>query len=211
MANAAGKFITLEGGDGSGKSTQARLLAAFLEEQGINVILTREPGGAAGADEIRQLLLTGDPDRWDGAEETLLFYTARLNHLRLTVKPALEKGVWVISDRFADSTMAYQGYGNQLGPENVQKIHEVTVGSFEPNLTCILDLDVEVALKRTQGRSHDEDRFERMKIDFHQRMRLGFKEIAAKNTHRCVMIDAAGEPDAIQSELQKVVSSRLLT
>ena len=211
MANAAGKFITLEGGDGSGKSTQARLLAAFLEEQGIDVILTREPGGAAGADEIRQLLLTGDPDRWDGAEETLLFYTARLNHLRLTVKPALEKGVWVISDRFADSTMAYQGYGNQLGPENVQKIHEVTVGGFEPNLTCILDLDVEVALKRTQGRSHDEDRFERMKIDFHQRMRHGFKEIAAKNTHRCVMIDAAGKPDTIQSELQKVVSSRLLT
>lgn len=211
MADVAGKFITLEGGDGSGKSTQAKLLVSFLEKQGKKVLLTREPGGAPGADEIRQLLLTGDPDRWDGAEETLLFYTARLNHLRLTVKPALEKGIWVISDRFADSTMAYQGYGKQLGPENIQKIHDVTVGSFEPDLTCILDLDVEIALNRTRGRSHDEDRFERMKIDFHQRMRHGFAEIAQKNSHRCVMIDASTAPDTIQTQLQHVVMSRLLS
>jgi dTMP kinase len=211
MVNTAGKFITLEGGDGSGKSTQSRMLADFLKSQGKDVILTREPGGAAGADEIRKLLLTGDPDRWDGAEETLLFYTARLNHLRLTVMPALARGSWVISDRFADSTMAYQGYGNQLGAENVQKIHDVTVGSFEPNLTYILDLDVETGLKRTLGRSHDEDRFERMQIDFHERMRNGFKEIAAQNEHRCAMVDASNDPEAIQNELRQIMKDRLLS
>ncbi|WP_025898954.1 dTMP kinase [Sneathiella glossodoripedis] len=211
MSKDTGKFITLEGGDGSGKSTQSRELAEFIKASGREVLLTREPGGAAGADEIRKLLLTGDPDRWDGAEETLLFYTARLNHLRLTVKPALAKGIWVISDRFADSTMAYQGYGNRLGPENVQKIHDVTVGSFEPDLTCILDLDVYEGLKRTHGRSHDEDRFERMDIEFHERMRKGFQAIAKENSHRCVLLDASGEPGVIQRELRRTVQDRLMS
>ncbi len=208
MSSVGGRFVTLEGGDGSGKSTQARQLADFLIARGEEVILTREPGGAPGADEIRKLILTGDPDRWDGAEETLLFYTARLNHLRLTVKPALAAGKWVISDRFADSTMAYQGYGNQHGPENVQKIHDVTVGSFEPDLTFILDLDVTVGLARTHGRDHDEDRFERMKIDFHERMRAGFLEIDKANTHRCVVVNAEKAPEFIQAELQDVLLDR---
>ena len=158
--------------------------------------------------EIRQLLLTGDPDRWDGAEETLLFYTARLNHLRITVKPALKRGAWVISDRFADSTMAYQGYGNQLGVEKVSEIHRVTVGSFEPDLTYILDLDVELGLSRTSGRTHNEDRFERMQLDFHQRMRAGFLEIAEKNAHRCVVVDASREPDLIQSDMRQILKDR---
>ncbi len=202
MGTVGGRFVTFEGGDGSGKSTQARQLANFLTERGEDVVLTREPGGAPGADEIRKLILTGDPDRWDGAEETLLFYTARLNHMRLTVKPALAAGKWVISDRFADSTMAYQGYGNQHGPENVQKIHDVTVGSFEPDLTFILDIDVNVGLARTQGRDHDEDRFERMKIEFHERMRAGFLEIAQANKHRCLVINAERDPELIQADLQ---------
>ncbi|MBL4667252.1 MAG: dTMP kinase, partial [Sneathiella sp.] len=124
-----GKFITLEGGDGSGKSTQAKQLAQFLKDQGKEVVLTREPGGAPGADEIRELILTGDPDRWDVVGETLLFYASRRNHLRLTVWPALAAGKWVISDRFADSTMAHQGYGNQMGIADVQKIHDVSVGT----------------------------------------------------------------------------------
>ncbi|OUR77204.1 dTMP kinase [Alphaproteobacteria bacterium 46_93_T64] len=206
-----GKFITLEGGDGSGKSTQAKQLAAFLEDQGKEVILTREPGGAPGADDIRQLLLTGDPDRWDVIGETLLFYASRRNHLRLTVWPALAAGKWVISDRFADSTMAYQGYGNQMGVDEVQKIHDVTVGEFAPDLTYILDIDVEAGLKRTHGRTHNEDRFERMDLSFHNRMRQGFFEIAKKNEHRCVVVNAARQIDEIQTDMRRTLKNRFFS
>ncbi len=205
-----GKFITLEGGDGTGKSTQARLLAEFLKEQQKEVLLTREPGGAPGSDDIRQLILTGEPERWDVVGETLLFYASRRNHLRLTVWPALERGDWVISDRFADSTMAYQGYGNQLGVEAVTKIHEVSVGDFEPDLTLILDIDVRKGIARTQGRTNNEDRFEKMDIAVHERMQQGFYEIAEKNSHRCVIVDADRPIDEIQAELRKIVRERLL-
>ncbi len=205
-----GKFITLEGGDGTGKSTQARMLAAFLEDHHKSVLLTREPGGAPGSDDIRQLILTGEPDRWDVVGETLLFYASRRNHLRLTVWPALEKGQWVISDRFADSTMAYQGYGNQLGVEAVQKIHDVSVGEFEPDLTLILDIDVAKGIARTQGRTNNEDRFEKMDLSVHERMRKGFYEIADKHKNRCVIVDADRPIDAVQADLQAIVMERLL-
>jgi dTMP kinase len=208
MAGKTGKFITLEGGDGTGKSTQARLLRDFLISKGQEVVLTREPGGAPGADEIRELILTGDPDRWDVVGETLLFYASRRNHLRLTVWPALAAGKWVISDRFADSTMAYQGYGNQMGVEDVQKIHDVTVGEFEPDLTYILDIDVKEGLDRTQGRDHNEDRFERMDLSVHERMRQGFHEIAHKHKDRCVIVDASRDIDQIQQDLRTIVSLR---
>jgi len=203
-----GKFITLEGGDGSGKSTQAKQLAQFLKDQGKEVVLTREPGGAPGADEIRELILTGDPDRWDVVGETLLFYASRRNHLRLTVWPALAAGKWVISDRFADSTMAYQGYGNQMGIADVQKIHDVSVGTFEPDLTYILDIEVEAGLRRTMGRDHNEDRFERMDLAFHERMRQGFFKIAEKNSHRCVIVEADRDIDVIQTEMRNVMKDR---
>ncbi|MEH6547366.1 MAG: dTMP kinase, partial [Sneathiella sp.] len=185
-----GKFITLEGGDGSGKSTQARMLGDYLTGQSIKNILTREPGGAPGADEIRELILTGEPDRWDAVAETLLFYASRRNHLRLTVWPALKKGYWVLSDRFADSTMAYQGYGNQLGEDVVRKVHDFAVGDFEPDLTFIFDMPAEEGLRRTDDRLHNEDRFEKMDIAFHERLRDGFLDIAEKNKDRCVVIDA---------------------
>jgi dTMP kinase len=207
---ARGKFVTLEGGDGTGKSTQARLLASFLESRGIAVVLTREPGGAPGADDIRKLILTGDPDRWDAVGETLLFYAARRNHLRLTVWPALAAGKWVISDRFADSTMAYQGYGNELGVDHVRKIHEVAVGDFQPDLTFILDIDVRKGLGRTHERTHDENRFERMDLAMHERMRAGFLTIAAENPHRCVVIDADQPVDHVQAAMQHRILVRLL-
>ncbi|MEH6477138.1 MAG: dTMP kinase [Sneathiella sp.] len=203
-----GKFITLEGGDGSGKSTQAKQLAAFLEEQGKEVVLTREPGGAPGSDDIRQLILTGDPDRWDVIGETLLFYASRRNHLRLTIWPALAAGKWVISDRFADSTMAYQGYGNQMDLDDVQKIHDVTVGDFEPDLTYILDIDVKAGLNRTQGRNHDEDRFERMDLSVHERMREGFFQIAKENSHRCVIVNSDRDIEDIQTEMRNILKDR---
>ncbi|USG59560.1 dTMP kinase [Sneathiella marina] len=205
-----GRFITLEGGDGSGKSTQARLLSDFLKTKSIDVLLTREPGGAPGADEIRELILTGEPDRWDAVGETLLFYASRRNHLRLTVWPALEKGQWVISDRFADSTMAYQGYGNQLGEDVVSKVHDFAVGNFKPDLTFVFDMPAEEGLRRTDDRLHDEDRFEKMDIAFHERLRDGFLDIAQKNPDRCVVIDATKSIDAVQSELRRITLERLL-
>ncbi|PHQ69858.1 MAG: dTMP kinase [Sneathiella sp.] len=207
----SGKFITLEGGDGSGKSTQAKLLSDFLTSQAIAVVATREPGGAPGADDIRELLLTGDPDRWDAIGETLLFYAARRNHLRLTVWPALAAGTWVISDRFADSTMAYQGYGNQLGIEAVQKVHDFTVADFAPELTFIFDLPAEEGLRRTEGRLHNEDRFEKMELAFHQRLREGFLDIARKNADRCVVIDATRSVEDIQRDLRAEIQNRFLS
>lgn len=206
-----GKFITLEGGDGSGKSTQSRLLAEFLKEKEIDSLLTREPGGAPGADEIRELILTGEPDRWDAIGETLLFYASRRNHLRLTIWPALDDGRWVLSDRFADSTMAYQGYGNQLGVEAVKKIHDFTVGDFVPDMTFIFDLPAEEGLQRTMGRTHNEDRFEKMDLAFHERLRDGFQTIARQNPDRCVLIDATRSVDDIQQELRDILTARLFS
>jgi dTMP kinase len=206
-----GKFITLEGGDGSGKSTQCRLLNEFLQESTIDCLLTREPGGAPGADEIRELILTGEPERWDAIGETLLFYASRRNHLRLTIWPALDAGRWVLSDRFADSTMAYQGYGNRLGVEAVQKIHDFTVGDFAPDLTFIFDLPAEEGLRRTTGRTHNEDRFEKMDLAFHERLREGFHAIAEDNPDRCVLVDATRPIDEIQQELRAIVTARLMS
>lgn len=206
----AGYFITLEGGDGSGKSTQSRLLAEFLKDAGIEPLLTREPGGAPGAEDIRALLVTGEVDRWDAIGETLLFNAARRNHLRLTIWPALDAGKWVISDRFADSTMAYQGYGNGLGTEAVERIHHFTMGNFVPDLTFILDLPAEEGLNRARGRGDNEDRFEKMDLAFHERLRSGFLEIARANPARCVLIDALQGVEAVQSEMRKIVTSRLL-
>lgn len=207
----SGKFITLEGGDGSGKSTQSRLLAEFLQAKEIDCLLTREPGGAPGADEIRELILTGEPERWDAIGETLLFYASRRNHLRLTIWPALDTGRWVLSDRFADSTMAYQGYGNQLGEDAVQKIHDFTVGNFVPDLTFIFDLPAEEGLRRTTGRTHNEDRFEKMDLEFHERLRDGFQSIARQNPDRCVLIDATRSVDDIQQELRDILTARLMS
>lgn len=203
-----GKFITLEGGDGAGKSTQSKLLAEFLSSRNKITLLTREPGGAPGADDIRSLLVTGDPERWDAIAETLLFYAARRNHLRLTIWPAMQKGKWVISDRFADSTMAYQGYGNQLGRDAVARVHEFSVGDFKPDLTFLLDLPAETGLARTRGRGDDEDRFEKMELEFHMRLRDGFLEMAAAEPERFVIINADRPESDIQKDIRDVLSRR---
>ena len=148
-----GRFITFEGGEGAGKSTQVRLLAAALAGQGRDVLATREPGGATGAEEIRRLLVSGDPDRWDGVTEALLHFAARRDHLARTVWPALDAGRWVVSDRFADSTMAYQGYGHSLGREPIERLYAVAVGDFAPDLTLILDIPPEAGVTRAHART----------------------------------------------------------
>jgi len=204
-----GRFITFEGGEGAGKSTQVRLLAESLRGRKGEVVLTREPGGADGAEAIRTLLVSGAVDRWDARTEALLHSAARRDHLVKTVWPALERGAWVICDRFADSTLAYQGYGHGLDRALIGQLAEVTMGRFRPDLTLILDLPVEEGLKRAGGRGGAEDRYERMGLDFHQRLRQGFLAIASAEPRRCAVIDATRSPEAVHQDILAAVTTRL--
>jgi dTMP kinase len=205
-----GRFITLEGGEGAGKSTQSRRLAEALTQTGIAVVTTREPGGSPGAEAIRSLLVGGVPERWDGIAELLLHYAARRDHLARTILPALERGAWVVSDRFADSTMAYQGYGFGLGRETVEAVHRVAVGDLSPDLTLILDIPAADGLARAGKRDGEgSNRYERMPADFHERLRRGFLDIARREPARCVLIDAASDTDTIARAIRAAVADRL--
>ncbi len=204
-----GRFITLEGGEGAGKSTQIRLLADALIACGKKVVLTREPGGSPGAEEIRNLLVSGETGRWGPVTEALLHTAARRDHLERTVWPALEAGHWVVCDRFLDSTMAYQGYGLGLGRELIATLQGAALGDFRPDLTLILDLQVEDGLARAAARRGGEDRYERMDIDFHRRLRDGFLEIAAWEPERCVVIDATHPVETVQAAILDSVTRRL--
>ena len=209
-----GFFITFEGGEGGGKSTQIKLLAAALQAQHRDVIMTREPGGSVGAEEIRGLLLKGEPGSWDGATEMLLVYAARRDHVVQTVWPAMSAGKVVISDRFADSTMAYQGYGHGVDKDAVKAVHRAALGDFQPNLTLIFDLPVEIGLARAMARpdmnkSAAEDRYERMGRDFHERLRQGFLAIAKAEPARCKVIDATQSMEATHAQTLSAVLSVL--
>lgn len=206
---ALGRFITLEGGEGAGKSTQIGRLKTWLEERGRTVVATREPGGAPGAEMIRKLLVEGPVERWDGTTEVLLHFAARHEHLRSTVWPALEHGDWVISDRFADSTLAYQGYGHGVDLAIVNQLYHVAVGAFRPDLTLILDLPIEIGLSRAAARRGAETRYENLPRDFHARVRAGFLEIATHDRKRCVVIDATGDIDTTAAAIARAVSERL--
>jgi len=203
------RFITLEGGEGGGKSTQARRLADWLTARGHEVELTREPGGTAGAEEIRRLLVEGGADRWEPMSELLLLAAARREHVVRRIRPALAAGRWVVCDRFVDSTLAYQGHGHGLGADIVRRLHRLSLESFMPDLTLILDLPPATGLARTGGRTHAETRFERMGAAFHERVRQGFHEIAAAEPGRCVLIAAAGPEAQIAAEIAAAVTARL--
>jgi dTMP kinase len=205
----AGRFITLEGGEGAGKSTQIGRLKSWLEGRGHRVTATREPGGSPGAEMIRKLLVEGPVERWDGTTEALLHFAARREHLRSTVWPALKRGEWVVSDRFADSTLAYQSYGHGVDHKIFEQLYEVAVGSFRPDFTVILDLPIETGLKRAAERRGAETRYESLPPEFHARVRAGFIEIAAREPKRCVVIDATGSVDAIAGAIADAVSDRL--
>ena len=207
-----GRFITLEGGEGVGKSTQIARLAKRLEGAGVGVITTREPGGAPGADTIRSILVSGDTDRWDPMSEALLNFAARREHLMRTIWPALERGHWVLSDRFADSTMAYQGYGHGIDRELIGALYRAAVGDFRPDLTIMLDLPVAEGLRRAAQRNGApdgaEDRYERMDVAFHDRLRAGFLAIAAAEPNRCVVVDATGELDVVETRIWAAVATK---
>lgn len=203
-----GRFITLEGGEGTGKSTQIRRLAAALEKNGIPVLCTREPGGSPGAEEIRKLMVEGEPGRWNAVTETLLAYAARADHVARTIGPALQSGTWVISDRFNDSTFAYQGAGRGLARETIRRIDSAVLDDFAPDLTLILDLDVKVGLERALARSGAETRFEKFGPEFHEKLRQAFLDIAKRSPERCRVIDASGSEDQVAEAIFAAVSRR---
>jgi len=207
---APGRFITLEGGEGAGKSTQIARLAERLRAAH-EVVTTREPGGSPGAEMIRKLLVEGPAERWDGTTEALLHFAARRDHLRQTVCPALKRGAWVLSDRFADSTRAYQGWGHGLDLGMLDRLYDIAVGAFHPDLTVILDLPVETGLARAAQRRGTETRYESLPQDFHQRVRKGFLAIAAGDPARCVVIDASKDIDGIAAAITRTVAERLGT
>jgi dTMP kinase len=210
-----GKFITLEGGEGTGKTTQIRLLAGVLKAAGLDSVLTREPGGAPGAELIRSLLVKGPISRWQPMTEALLHFSSRLEHVNATIIPALKAGRWVISDRFSDSTVAYQGYGHSLGQKDMLALHRLVLGDLQPDLTVILDVPCDVglarALKREDSEVVAEDRYERMGWDFHRRVKDGFLDIARRNPERCAIIDANRAPEEVSRSLLNLIEERLGT
>ncbi len=203
-----GRFITLEGGEGTGKSTQAGRLVAALEAKGVASILTREPGGSPGAEQIRKLLVEGEPGRWDGLSETLLIFAARADHVARTIKPALASGTWVICDRFTDSTYAYQGVGRGIPRETIRRIEAVTLAEFRPDLTLIFDLPVETGLARAGARKGKENRFEKFDTGFHEKLRIAFRDIANRSAERCSVIDADGSEDEVAAKIWAAVKGR---
>ena len=203
-----GAFVTLEGGEGAGKTTQMRKLAEHLRRAGLEVLTTREPGGAPGAEEIRKLLVAGAVERWDAMCELLLFVAARREHVVRTIEPALARGTWVLCDRFADSTFAYQGYGHGLGGEVCTALHRLALGDFGPDLTLVLDLPVAEGLARARARRGADDRYERMDAAFHERMREGFLEIARAEPGRCRVIDAGRPLAEVEGAVRQAVAER---
>ena len=206
-------FITFEGGEGAGKSTQIALLADYLQKNGLSVVCTREPGGSVGAEEIRNLLVRGSNARWDRLTELLLFSAARRDHLVKTILPALNAGKTVLSDRFHDSTVAYQcfGYGfDETVYQQAQNLYHLIAGDFVPNLTFILDIDPRIGLKRSMKRQgNDEQRFENMDFTFHQNLRAGFLKLAAENSHRYVVINADQPVEKIHHDIVSALRDHL--
>lgn len=206
-----GRFITFEGGEGAGKSTQAGRLADRLRQLAVAVVVTREPGGSLGADIMRHILLSGAAKPLGPVAETLLFAAARDDHVHATIKPALDAGQWVVCDRFIDSTRVYQGALGKVDPKLIRGLERLTTADARPDLTFILDLDPEVGLARAatrRGRKRA-DRFEGEALEFHTKLRAGFRHIAATEPQRCVLIDADRPADAIADEIWSAVNSRL--
>lgn len=203
-----GKFITLEGGEGVGKSTNLAVIESFLEENNVEYIITREPGGTHLAEKIRDIVLDNHDDPMDAATELLLVFAARAQHLNTKIRPAIDRGVWVLCDRFTDATYAYQGAGRELGARFISVLEDLVQGELRPDLTVILDLDPETGLKRASQRGAL-DRIEQEQIDFFHRVRSCYLEIAAANPQRCALIDASKSLQEVRGQLLETLEQRL--
>jgi dTMP kinase len=208
-----GRFISFEGGEGAGKSTQIRLLADRLDAAGIRAIVTREPGGSPGAEIIRHVVLSGMGKLLGADAETLLFAAARDDHVHAVIEPALAQGVWVLCDRFSDSTRAYQGQLGEVAPELLNAMERVTIGGLKPDLTVILDVPVEIGMKRAAVRRGQgiPDRFEAEGVLFHQQLREAFRLIAVHEPRRCVLIDANTDAEIVAGKIWATLTERLLS
>lgn len=206
---ARGRFITFEGGEGAGKSTQLKRLVARLEAEGLEVVATREPGGSPGAESIRALVLNGAADRWSPVTETLLMYAARRDHIERVIRPALDRGAWVVCDRFADSTQAYQGAAGGTDARLIAALETYILEDVRPDLTLIFDFPPDVGLARAMARPDAEARFESKGMAFHERLREGFLAIAKADPERCAVIDADGTIEAVAAAVWGTVQSRL--
>jgi dTMP kinase len=204
-----GRFITFEGGEGAGKSTQLRRLVARLQAGDREVVATREPGGSPGAEAIRELVLNGAADRWSPVTETLLMYASRRDHVERVIRPALARGAWVVCDRFADSTRAYQGAAGGTAPELIAALETYILEGTRPDLTLVFDLPVEVGLERAHARAGTEMRFESKGRAFHARLREGFLAIAKAEPGRCAILDATGSLEDVEARVWAVVNERL--
>jgi len=202
------RMIVIDGVDGSGKGVQTRRLLQAFVEAGEPAILTREPGGSPAAEDIRELLVRGNPEKWDSMTELLLMYAARRSHLRDTIWPSLEAGNWVISNRFADSSRAFQGIAGNLGIDTVENIHQIVVGDFTPELVLILDIPESLALARARERGDSEDRFEKKGADYHARVRAAFLDIAASDTQQYVIVDADQNMDQVNHNIIEIINNR---
>lgn len=203
-----GRFITFEGGEGAGKSTQLQRLAARLAADGREVVTTREPGGSPGAEAIRDLVLRGAADRWSPITETLLMYAARRDHIERVIRPALERGAWIVCDRFADSTRAYQGAAGGVDMDLISALEAQVLGDVRPDLTLVFDLPAEIGLERAHARAGAEMRFESKGMDFHRRLREAFRAIAEAEPSRCVLIDATATIEAVEAAVWSAVAAR---
>jgi dTMP kinase len=204
-----GHFVTVEGGEGTGKSTLAVFVAEILKERSFDVIVTREPGGSDGADQIRELLVTGEEDRWDALSETLLLQAARRDHITRTIAPALNSGITVICDRFSDSTIAYQGHGHGIDLAFIKRINDLVTNGLQPDLTLILDAPAELGIKRALNRLGSETRYELLHFDFHDRARKGFLTIAESEPDRCHVFDASQPLEKIKKDAIGLLESKL--
>ena len=214
MKNNQGIFITFEGGEGTGKSTQIRLLSEYLTAHNIKNITTKEPGGTNIGQELRKLLVCGDKDKFDPIAEALLYYADRRIHLANKIWPTLHQGTWVLSDRFADSTVAYQyyGYNKRIEQHVLQNLYQLTVGNFKPDLTILLDIDPQIglarSLKKAEGMEIKETRFENRELEFHNNMRAGYLELAQNEPQRFVVLNANQSIDSLHQEIVNIVKER---
>lgn len=206
-----GLFITLEGGEGAGKTTQIELLAQALQNEALHVIQTREPGGTPAGEALRDVFVEHKGNDWPLTAQIMLMFTARALHLEGRIKPALEEGAIVISDRFTDSTRAYQGHAQGYDLKRLEDVKFAAIGDFEPDLTFVFDIDPHEGLIRATGRAQSDDTFEENDISFHQRLREGYLKIAKENPQRCKIIDAAQEVDAIAAKILSEVLKKLRT